>query len=170
MGNGSSNESETLDNSSLPASVDWRQKGVATEVKNQQQCGSCYSFSSTGSLEGLHSQKENKLVSFSEQQIVDCSVSFGNQGCKCGLMDYVFKYVSAQGIEPAADYPYTAQQGTEIVFKNTASKDVPQGNNDALAAAVAQQPVSIGIEADSSTFQLYTGGVFNDPSCGTQLE
>jgi len=119
MGNGSSNESETLDTSSL----DWRQKGVVTEAKNHQQCGSRYSFSSAGSFEGPHAQKKNKLVSFSEQQIVDCSAP-------SEIQDYVFKYVSSQSIEPAADYPYTAQQGTchykaiKTVFKNTASKDV----------------------------------------------
>jgi len=176
MGTSSSGSAQAIDTSSLPASVDWRQKGAVTAIKNQQQCGSCYSFSSTGSLEGLNAIKNGKLVSFSEQQIVDCSSSYGNEGCNGGLMDYCFQYTAAEGIEPASVYPYKAVQGTckyaktKTVFKNTGFSDVPQGDNDALASAVAQQPVSVGIEADSSAFQLYTSGIFNDPSCGTQLD
>jgi cathepsin L len=176
VGKNSGGLAQTLENTSLPASVDWRQKGAVTPIKNQQQCGSCYSFSSTGSLEGLNAIKNGKLVSFSEQQIVDCSSSYGNMGCNGGLMDNCFKYTAAKGIEPASAYPYKAVQGkcqyskAKTVFKNTGFSDVPQGDNDALAAAVAQQPVSVGIEADSSAFQLYTSGIFNDDSCGTQLD
>jgi C1A family cysteine protease len=160
----------------LPTSVDWRTKGAVTPVKDQGQCGSCWAFGSTGALEGLHFLTKGSLVSFSEQQLVDCSRSFGNLGCSGGLENDAYNYVKQYGIEPESVYPYTAKNGkcsysaSQVVFKNTGYTEIAAQDNAGIAAAVANQPVNIGIEADQSVFQLYTSGVFNSKSCGTNID
>jgi len=158
-----------------PSSVDWTSKGVVTAVKNQGQCGSCWAFSTTGSTESINAINGNALTSLSEQQLVDCSGSYGNQGCNGGLMDSAFKYIIANGgLCTEASYPYTARDG---ICKKSCNKvvqlksytDVPSDNAGAFKTAIAQQPVSIAIEADQGSFQFYSGGVMSG-NCGKNLD
>lgn len=159
-----------------PTDVDWRTKNAVTGVKNQEQCGSCWAFSTTGSVEGINAIKTGKLVSLSEQQLVDCSGPEGNEGCNGGLMDQAFQYIIDNGgICSEQAYPYTAQDGNckasscTSVATISGYQDVPADNANAFANAVAQQPVSVAIEADQPAFQFYSGGVFS-ASCGTSLD
>jgi len=160
----------------IPASVDWRTSGAVTGVKNQGQCGSCWAFSTTGSTEGAWKIAGNKLVSLSEQQLVDCSGSFGNQGCNGGTMDQAFEYIiSNGGICSEAAYPYQGVDGTcqssscTSVSNIKSYVDVKTMSDAALQAAVALGPVSVAIEADQQAFQFYQSGVFK-AACGTNLD
>lgn len=154
--------------------IDWTTKGAVTPVKDQAQCGSCWAFSTTGSVEGAYFLKTGQLNSVSEQQLVDCAGSSGNQGCNGGLMDDAFNWIiSHKGIGSEASYPYTARDGTckNVPSVSTISgyKDVSPPNENTLMSALNVQPVAIAIEADQSGFQFYKSGVFNGP-CGTQLD
>lgn len=167
---------ETL--SSAPASIDWVTKGAVTPIKNQGQCGSCWSFSATGAIEGAYAVSSGTLVSLSEQELVSCDTT--DSGCGGGLMDNAFDWVKNNGgLCTEADYPYDSSTGTASTCNKsgctakvtvTGHNDVAADDEDALKAAVAQQPVSVSIEADTSAFQLYESGVFTNSGCGTSLD
>jgi C1A family cysteine protease len=166
--------------SGAPTAIDWRSKGGVTPVKDQGNCGSCWSFSSTGAMEGAWFVRYGQLLSFSEQELVDCAngISYGSHGCNGGQMDGAFKYGIQTGMCTEANYPYTsgntgtsgACKSCNIVAKFSTCYDVKPNDQVSLKGAVAQQPVSVAIEADTAYFQLYKSGVLTSSACGTTLD
>jgi len=159
--------------------VNWVNKGAVTGIKNQGQCGSCWSFSTTGSVEGAHFLATGQLVSLSEQNLVDCSTAEGNQGCNGGLMDYAFDYIiKNHGIDTEASYPYRATGPNQCNFKAasvgatiSSYQDITQGSESDLQTAVTKTPTSVAIDAGHNSFQLYKSGVYYEPDCSsTQLD
>jgi len=168
----------------LPLSVDWRTKNAVTPVKDQGQCGSCYSFSNTGALEGIYAINTGNLLSFSEQQIVDCSTIRNkgpNMGCNGGQIGLTMDWISTNGgLCLESDYPYisgetktgeTCNKSCLLVDDSKVDShiDVKPNSDDAMMKALVQQPISVGIEADQKAFQLYSSGVFT-ATCGTKVD
>jgi len=170
------NYSTFFESTALPQSVNWPAVGAVTPVKNPGQCGSCWAFSTTGSVESAHYISTNECVILSEQQLVDCSGAEGNQGCNGGLMDYAFEYIIKNGITSESNYPYTAQDGScnqqrvsDVVANISKFTDVVPNSEMALMTAVVQQPISVAIEADQDVFQFYSSGVMTG-NCGTNID
>ncbi|KAL6966139.1 putative cysteine protease rd21b [Sarracenia purpurea var. burkii] len=161
---------------SLPDSVDWREKGAVVGVKDQGSCGSCWAFSTIAAVEGINQIVTGSLISLSEQELVDCDTSY-NEGCNGGLMDYAFEFIIDNGgIDSEEDYPYKANDARCDNFRKNARvvtidgyEDVPENNEKALQKAVANQPVSIAIEASGMGFQFYESGIFTG-KCTTSLD
>lgn len=160
-------------NASLPLTVDWRKKGLVTEVKKQGHCGSCWAFSAAGALEGQLKKSTGVLMSLSTQNLVDCSNTYGNRGCEGGFMSYAFKYViKNQGIAADASYPYNGKPGhckynPEFRAANcTGYTFLPKGDENALKVAVATVgPISVAIDASKPKFVFYKSGVYKDKTC-----
>ncbi|KAK5575179.1 hypothetical protein RB653_010435 [Dictyostelium firmibasis] len=154
-------------------SKDWRNEGAVTPIKNQGQCGGCWSFSTTGSTEGAHFLAKNELVSLSEQNLIDCSTA--NSGCDGGLMTDAFQYIiSNGGIDTEESYPYEAKQDTcRYNADNSGAtissfKSVTSGSESSLESAVNINPVSVAIDASHQSFQLYSSGIYYEPDCSSE--
>ncbi|KAH1038379.1 hypothetical protein J1N35_040122 [Gossypium stocksii] len=161
----------------LPATVNWRKKGAVTPVKDQGQCGCCWAFSAVAAVEGVTKLTTGNLISLSEQELVDCDTKGEDQGCEGGLMDDAFQFIEKnKGLTTESIYPYKGVDGTcnsneeaNHAAKINGFEDVPANSEDALQKAVANQPVSVAIDAGGFDFQFYSGGVFTG-SCGTDLD
>lgn len=165
--------------SNAPVSLDWRTKGAVTSVKDQGQCGSCWTFSATGAVEGAWAISKGQLIDLSEEQLVECAtgVVYGSAGCQGGEMEGAFKYIIGHGQCSLASYPYNSGNGQSGSCKScspvahiSSCYDVKPNDQLALKAAVAQQPVAIAIEADTRYFQSYSSGVLTSSSCGQNLD
>ncbi|CAF0719827.1 unnamed protein product [Adineta steineri] len=160
-------------NIKLPDTVDWRDKGAVVPVKNQGQCGSSWAFSAVGAIEGAYEIKTGKLVSLSEQQLVDCSTKQGNAGCNGGYMTQSFQYIKeAGGIQSEDTYPYTAHDDTctfnssNVIVKVCGFVELQSGNETTLQQAVALiGPIATAVDASHTSFQMYQSGVYDEPQC-----
>jgi len=163
-----------INDNAVANSVDWRTSGAVQAIKDQGQCGSCWAFSAVSAMESAHKIQSGSLLSFAEQQLVDCSTtSFGCNGGNAGL---AFRYYGTHGAMAESSYKYTAKNGTcQYSDNNTGVKasghtNVLGSNVTQMKNALAQKPLSVAIEADQSVFQSYKSGIFNSTACGTSLD
>lgn len=162
--------------SGAPSAIDWRTRDAVTSVKDQGQCGSCWTFSATGAVEGAWAISTGKLVDLSEQELVDCAtgISYGSHGCNGGQMEGAFKFIIENGQCSLSSYPYTAKDGScqkcSSVAHISSCSDVKPNDQISLKAAVAKQPVAIAISADTRLFQSYSSGIITSESCYTSLD
>jgi len=163
-------------NVEFPQTVDWRTHGAVTPVKDQGHCGSCWSFATTGALEGQNFRKNGTLVSLSEQNLIDCSEKYGNSGCNGGLMDNAYQYIQENhGIDTESSYPYEGRDDTCRYKKDESGAvdkgfvDIPSGSEEQLMHAVATiGPVSVAIDASKESYQFYASGVYYEPDCDSE--
>ncbi|XP_055828476.1 senescence-specific cysteine protease SAG39-like [Solanum dulcamara] len=159
----------------VPDKMNWIEKGVVTGIKQQGRCGCCWAFSAVAATEGINKITTDKLISLSEQELVDCDTS-SNQGCEGGLMSKAFEFIIRNnGLTSESNYPFEGIDDmckigdeTNNVAKITGYENVPTNSESDLLKAVANQPVSVAIDASGSDFKSYSSGVFTG-ECGTEL-
>ncbi|KMT04501.1 hypothetical protein BVRB_8g181670 [Beta vulgaris subsp. vulgaris] len=158
----------------MPPSLDWREQGAVTPIKDQGQCGCCWAFSTVAAVEGLNQINTGQLISLSEQELVDCVQD--SNGCYGGSMTNGFEYIKQnQGLSTEDEYQYQATQGqcgatypSDNAVTIEGYQRIPPNDEETLMQAVSQQPISIGIDANGFEFLNYNGGVFNG-ECGQQI-
>lgn len=163
----------------VPDSIDWRLYGAVTPVKDQSVCGSCWSFGTTGAVEGAYYMKYGKLVRLSQQALIDCSWGFGNNGCDGGEDFRSYQWIMKHGGLPTEDDygGYLGQDGychvdnTTMVAKITGFVNVTPDDPNAMKIAIAKHgPISVAIDASHKTFSFYSHGVYYEPSCNNAPE
>jgi Papain family cysteine protease len=160
-----------VDHSVVGGSVDWRTHGAVTPVKNEGACDASWAFGVTGLVEGFHFIQSGRLLSLSEQQLLDCDIS--SAGCLGGSPVSALQTLIAEGgAEKESNYPYTAARGTcrfnptAIVARVPGAGRVPPGDEASLQAYVAKTgPVLALIDAGHASFDSYTGGIYYEPAC-----
>ncbi|KAG4068596.1 hypothetical protein HA402_004937 [Bradysia odoriphaga] len=158
--------------SDIPNQVNWIEEGAVSRVKRQGACGACYAFSAIGSIEAQLFKKYNVLVELSAQEIVDCTINYGNEGCISGVMSQSFDYIIKNGIASESDYPYYGKNESCSVKKlRKISKirgyvQLPPGDENFLMKAVAKVgPISAAMEVTNNTRQFVGKSVFYDKTC-----
>ncbi|EDW79732.2 uncharacterized protein Dwil_GK17860 [Drosophila willistoni] len=163
----------------LPESFDWREKGGVTPAGFQGVgCGSCWSFATTGALEGHLYRRTGVLVSLSQQDLVDCADDYGNMGCDGGFQEYGFEYIRDHGVTLAKKYPYTQ---TEMTCKQNQTAGIPPresivkirdyatitpGDEEKMKEVIATLgPLACSMNADTISFSQYHGGIYEDDEC-----
>ncbi|XP_047200271.1 procathepsin L-like isoform X3 [Hippoglossus stenolepis] len=160
-----------------PPSVDWRKSGLVSPVQNQGKCGSCWAFSSMGALEGQIAKRTGALVPLSPQNLLDCSTTDGNHGCRGGNRPKAFKYVIRnKGVDSEISYPYEAKdRKCRYSVKGKAGhcsnfNVLPKGDEIALRDETASVgPISVGVYSKLPSFHQYRRGVYNDPKCSSSV-
>merc|ERR1711872_240645 len=156
-------ETADLSNVKAPLSMDWRTRNAVTPVKNQGQCGSCWAFSTIGTVEGAHAIATGSLVSLSEQNLMDCD--YNNNACNGGNPYVALQYIMQEGgVDTEADYPYEMRKSycrysNSNSYAISGAKRVSFGSESDLERAVSMVPTSVAIDASHYSFQLYSGGV-----------
>lgn len=158
--------------SEAPDSIDWRLKNAVTTVKDQGQCGSCWAFAVTETLESAYYIKNGDLEVLAPQELVDCDKN--SFGCSGGYPELALQYIEDHGLDLEKDYPYTAANGvcheTDTKYKLANCFDVPANNEKLLQKAVVSAPLVVLIEADQRLFQFYQSGIITADSCGQNLD
>lgn len=161
----------------LPASVDWRDQGVVTAVKNQGGCGSCWAFAATETVESAYARATGDLVELAPQAFVSCMANpdqcGGSGGCEGAIAELAFNYTAEKGMPLAGDFPYTASDSACIDYTPAVKVDgyvtLPTNDADALATALANiGPIAVSVAA--SQFSYYGGGIFNGCTGSTGAE
>jgi len=164
---------------SAPDSIDWRTMGAVNSIKNQGSCGSCWAFSAVNALEGAWQINKGQLNDAAEQQLVSCDSH--SHGCNGGWPDLCYEYIKdngANGIDTTASYPYTASDspcdtqktsdGQNVAATDSGPIRVAESDSALIDAVGNHGPVSICVQVNSK-FSSYRSGIFDDPTCGHQI-
>lgn len=164
-------ESQRISNDD-PKTVDWDAQGKVRAAKDQARCGSCWAFATIGSVESAIAIKGSELPNLSEQELVDCSGLYGNDGCNGGFPSWALAYIIDKGINTEASYPYTATDGMcaknkDVNAKISSCKKIDEGV-DNLIPAIVKQPVAVAFYVQND-FRFYKSGVYNPEYCDGQI-